>query len=70
MLLYSAGPLAIETEALNDPRVSAIFACHIPSQAGGAFTDLMYGKVVPAARLPYTWYRSNATVGKTFMCLL
>ncbi|XP_076800736.1 uncharacterized protein LOC143445485 isoform X1 [Clavelina lepadiformis] len=62
VLLYSAGPLAIETEALNDPRVSAIFACHIPGQAGGAFTDLMYGKVVPAARLPYTWYRSNATL--------
>lgn len=65
LLLFNAGPLDISW-AKESPRVQAIMECYYPAQTAG---EAIYrvitnqdGKYSPAARLPYTWYKSVSQI--------
>ncbi|KAK3600409.1 hypothetical protein CHS0354_026642 [Potamilus streckersoni] len=61
LILFNAGPVNI-TLFDEDPRVPAILECFFPAQATG---EALYNVLTntgaganPAARLPYTWYKT------------
>ena len=63
VVIHSPGP-TILTDWYDNPNVTAILWAGIPGQeSGNSITDILYGKVNPAARSPFTWGRSRTDYG-------
>lgn len=55
VVIHSTGPTVV-TEWYNSPNVTAILWAGLPGQESGrSIVDVLYGKVNPAARTPFTW---------------
>ena len=54
LVIHSTGPVAIE-EYKDNPNVTAILWAGLPGQeSGNAITDVLYGRVNPGAKLPFS----------------
>ncbi|KAI1412712.1 glycoside hydrolase family 3 protein [Hypoxylon sp. FL1857] len=55
VVIHSVGPVLID-HIKNNPNVSAILWAGLPGQeSGNSLTDVLYGKVNPQGRTPFTW---------------
>ncbi|KAI0437260.1 glycoside hydrolase family 3 protein [Xylaria telfairii] len=63
VVIHSVGP-TIVTDWYNSPNVTAILWAGLPGQESGrAIVDVLYGKVNPAARTPFTWAAKRQDYG-------
>ncbi|KAF8864173.1 glycoside hydrolase family 3 protein [Acephala macrosclerotiorum] len=63
VVIHSTGP-TILTEWYDNPNVTAILWAGVPGQeSGNSITDVLYGKVNPAARTPFTWGPTRESYG-------
>jgi len=63
VVIHSTGP-TIVTEWHDHPNVTAILWAGLPGQeSGNSITDVLYGKINPAARTPFTWGASRESYG-------
>lgn len=63
VVIHSTGPTLL-TEWYNSPNITAIVWAGVPGQeSGNSITDILYGKVNPAARTPFTWGPTRASYG-------
>ncbi|TAQ87860.1 hypothetical protein B7494_g3820 [Chlorociboria aeruginascens] len=63
VVIHSTGPTLL-TEWYNSPNVTAILWAGVPGQeSGNSITDVLYGKVNPAARSPFTWGPTRESYG-------
>lgn len=55
VVIHSTGPVLL-TDWYNSPNITAILWAGLPGQeSGNSITDVLYGKVNPAGRSPFTW---------------
>nr|6SZ6_A Chain A, Beta-glucosidase [Thermochaetoides thermophila] len=55
VVIHSVGPVLL-TDWYDHPNITAILWAGLPGQeSGNAITDVLYGKVNPAGRSPFTW---------------
>lgn len=67
VVIHSTGPTLV-TDWYDSPNVTAILWAGIPGQeSGNSITDVLYGKVNPAARTPFTWGRTRESYGTDVM---
>lgn len=63
VVIHSVGP-TILTDWYDNPNITAILWAGVPGQeSGNSITDVLYGKVNPAARSPFTWGPSRESYG-------
>ncbi|TVY29288.1 Beta-glucosidase [Lachnellula hyalina] len=63
VVIHSTGPTLV-SEWYDSPNVTAILWAGIPGQeSGNSITDVLYGKVNPAARTPFTWGKTRESYG-------
>jgi beta-glucosidase len=63
VVIHSTGP-TIVTDWYNSPNITAILWAGVPGQeSGNSITDVLYGKVNPAARTPFTWGPDRESYG-------
>lgn len=63
VVIHSTGP-TILTDWYENPNVTAILWAGVPGQeSGNSITDILYGKINPAARTPFTWGRAREDYG-------
>jgi beta-glucosidase len=63
VVIHSTGPTLVG-EWYNSPNVTAILWAGVPGQeSGNSITDVLYGKVNPAARTPFTWGPTRESYG-------
>jgi hypothetical protein len=63
VVIHSTGPVLV-TDWYNSTNVTAILWAGVPGQeSGNSITDILYGKVNPAARTPFTWGPTRASYG-------
>jgi beta-glucosidase len=63
VVIHSTGP-TIVTDWYNSPNVTAILWAGVPGQeSGNSITDVLYGKINPAARTPFTWGPTRESYG-------
>jgi beta-glucosidase len=63
VVIHSTGPTLL-TEWYDSPNVTAILWAGVPGQeSGNSITDVLYGKVNPAARSPFTWGPTRESYG-------
>ncbi|EKD20195.1 uncharacterized protein L3040_007192 [Drepanopeziza brunnea f. sp. 'multigermtubi'] len=63
VVIHSTGPTLV-TEWYDNPNVTAILWAGVPGQeSGNSITDVLYGKVNPAARTPFTWGATRESYG-------
>lgn len=63
VVIHSTGP-TIVTDWYDSPNVTAILWAGVPGEeSGNSITDVLYGKVNPAARTPFTWGPTRASYG-------
>jgi beta-glucosidase len=63
VVIHSTGPTLV-TDWYNSPNVTAILWAGVPGEeSGNSITDVLYGKVNPAARTPFTWGRTRESYG-------
>ncbi|GAP90060.1 putative glycoside hydrolase family 3 protein [Rosellinia necatrix] len=63
VIIHSVGP-TILTEWYDSPNVTAILWAGLPGQESGrSIVDVLYGKVNPAARTPFTWAAKREDYG-------
>jgi hypothetical protein len=63
VVIHSTGP-TIVTEWYDSPNITAILWAGVPGQeSGNSITDVLYGKVNPAARTPFTWGPTRESYG-------
>ena len=63
VVIHSTGP-TILTDWYDSPNVTAILWAGVPGQeSGNSITDILYGKVNPAARSPFTWGPTRESYG-------
>jgi hypothetical protein len=63
VVIHSVGPTLVDAWYNND-NVTAIVWAGLPGQeSGNSITDILYGKVNPAARTPFTWAPTRASYG-------
>ncbi len=63
VVIYSPGPVLL-TDHYDNPNITAILWSGFAGQeAGNSITDVLYGKVNPAARSPFTWGKTREDYG-------
>lgn len=63
VVMHTIGPVLVDTFYQN-PNVTAIIWAGIPGQeSGNAITDILYGKVNPGGKTPFTWGATRAEYG-------
>ncbi|KAL3428426.1 glycosyl hydrolase family 3 [Phlyctema vagabunda] len=63
VVIHSVGPTLL-TEWYDSPNVTAIVWAGLPGQeSGNSLTDVLYGKVNPAAKTPFTWGATREDYG-------
>ncbi|SPQ22671.1 c26fd358-f5d8-4bdb-b4b2-1b2c14861824 [Thermothielavioides terrestris] len=63
VVIHSPGPVLL-TEWYNSPNVTAILWAGLPGQeSGNSIADVLYGRVNPAARSPFTWGPTRESYG-------
>ncbi len=63
VVIHSTGPTLL-TEWYDHPNVTAILWAGVPGQeSGNSITDVLYGRVNPAARTPFTWGPTRESYG-------
>ncbi|KAI1122690.1 glycoside hydrolase family 3 protein [Nemania abortiva] len=63
VVIHSVGP-TIVTDWYDSPNVTAILWAGLPGQESGrAIVDVLYGRVNPAARTPFTWAAKRSDYG-------
>lgn len=63
VVIHSTGPVLL-TNISSNPNVTAILWAGIPGQeSGNSITDVLYGRVNPAGRSPFTWGASRSDYG-------
>ena len=55
LVIHSVGPILID-EYANNPNITAIVWAGLPGQeSGNSLVDILYGRVNPGGRTPFTW---------------
>ena len=63
VVIHSTGPVIV-TNWFDSPNITAILWAGVPGQeSGNSITDVLYGKVNPAARTPFTWGPTRQSYG-------
>ncbi|RWA14002.1 hypothetical protein EKO27_g1084 [Xylaria grammica] len=63
VVIHSVGPTLV-TDWYDSPNITAILWAGLPGQESGrAIVDVLYGKVNPAARTPFTWAAKREDYG-------
>lgn len=63
IVIHSTGPTLL-TEWYDSPNITAILWAGVPGQeSGNSITDVLYGKINPAARTPFTWGPTRESYG-------
>jgi hypothetical protein len=63
VVIHSVGPTLV-SEWYNNENITAILWAGLPGQeSGNSITDVLYGKVNPAARTPFTWAPTRQSYG-------
>ena len=63
VVIHSTGPTLL-TDWYDSPNVTAILWAGVPGQeSGNSITDVLYGRVNPAARTPFTWGPTQESYG-------
>ncbi|KAK3368598.1 glycoside hydrolase family 3 protein [Podospora didyma] len=63
VVIHSPGPVLI-TDWYNNPNITAILWAGFPGQeSGNSITDVLYGKVNPSARTPFSWGATRESFG-------
>lgn len=63
VVIHSTGPVLV-TGWYDSPNITAILWAGVPGQeSGNSITDILYGKVNPAARTPFTWGPTRESYG-------
>lgn len=63
VILHNAGPRLVD-QFIDHPNVTAVIFAHLPGQASGvALTSILYGKVSPSGKMPYTVARNETDYG-------
>lgn len=63
VIIHSVGPTLV-TDWYDSPNITAIIWAGLPGQESGrSLVDVLYGKVNPAGRTPFTWGATRADYG-------
>lgn len=63
VVLHNAGPRLVD-QFIDHPNVTALIYAHLPGQASGvALASILYGKVNPSGKMPYTVARNETDYG-------
>ncbi|KAK4185063.1 glycoside hydrolase [Podospora australis] len=63
VVIHSVGPVLL-TEWYDNPNITAILWAGLPGQeSGNSITDVLYGKVNPSGRSPFTWGATRESYG-------
>ncbi len=63
VVIHSTGPTVV-TDWYDSPNVTAILWAGVPGQeSGNSIADVLYGRVNPAGRTPFTWGASRESYG-------
>ncbi|KAL1861773.1 hypothetical protein VTK73DRAFT_6915 [Phialemonium thermophilum] len=63
VVIHSTGPVLV-TDWYDHPNITAILWAGVPGQeSGNAITDVLYGKVNPSGRSPFTWGPTRESYG-------
>ena len=67
VIIHSTGPTLV-SEWYDSPNITAILWAGVPGQeSGNSITDILYGRVNPAARTPFTWGTTRESYGTDVM---
>ncbi|KAH8921781.1 glycoside hydrolase family 3 protein [Atractiella rhizophila] len=60
VIMHNVGPVDVEAW-INHKNVTAVLAAGLPGQeSGNAIVDILFGKVNPSGRTPYTWAKKRS----------
>jgi beta-glucosidase len=63
LVIHSVGPIIID-EYKNHPNISAIIWAGLPGeQSGNSLADILYGRVNPGGKTPFTWGQTESDYG-------
>ena len=63
VVIHSTGPVLV-TDWYDSPNITAILWAGVPGQeSGNAIADVLYGRVNPAGRTPFTWGPTEESYG-------
>nr|ADM47481.1 beta-glucosidase [Paecilomyces sp. 'thermophila'] len=63
VVLHSVGPVVVE-DWVEHPNITAVLWAGLPGQeSGNALVDVLYGKVNPGGKTPFTWGKSRKDWG-------
>lgn len=67
VVIHSTGPVLV-TDWYKNENITAILWAGVPGQeSGNSITDILYGKVNPAGRTPFTWGATREAYGTDVM---
>lgn len=63
VVIHSVGPVLVD-EWYNHPNVTGILWAGLPGQeSGNSLTDVLYGRVNPGGKTPFTWGKTRESYG-------